>query len=322
MTQTFLERRWGPILYTMIAAMLLYLGFTLWSGAAELWRSLGKVGLTGVITVLGLSLVNYALRFGRWHLYLKWMGFTVPPLRNARFFLASFAFTATPGKLGEAIRSVFLRPFGVPYRSSLAALFVERLLDLAAALLFAVLGVLAYSRYSLFVLVPVLGISLTLCVLNSRRLRAALRTRLPARATSLLDALDEATVLSRGSRLLPGLLFSVVGWGAEALGFSLILRFMGLELPLLTSVGIYGLAITVGALSFLPGGIGGTEAVMIVLLGVAGVSTADAGAATILFRFGTLWFAVILGLLMLPGLERGLTLTPQTGADRASRHLP
>lgn len=322
MTQTFLERRWGPIFYTMIAAMLLYLGFTLWSGAAELWRSLGKVGFSGVVIVLSLSLFNYALRFGRWHLYLKWMGFVVPPLQNVRFFLASFAFTATPGKLGEAVRSVFLRPFGVPYRSSLAALFVERLLDLTAALLFAVLGVLAYSRYSLFVLVPVLGILLTLCVLNSGRLRALLRACLPARAAGLLDALDEAAALSRGSRLLLGLVFSIVGWGAEALAFSLILLLMGLELPLLMSVGIYGLAITVGALSFLPGGIGGTEAVMIVLLGVAGVSTVDAGAATILFRFGTLWFAVILGLLVLPGLERGLRLTPQAGAEGASRRLP
>lgn len=288
----------------MIVAVLLYLGFTLWSGAGELWNSLLNVGYAGTVFVLALSLVNYALRFGRWQLYLKWLGFRVPPAQNARFFLASFAFTATPGKLGEAVRSIFLKPYGVPYRSSLSALFVERLLDLAAALIFASLGILAHSRYSLFVIIPVLGILFTLFVLNSQALRDVLRARLPSRAGSVLDGLDAATTLSRGWPLVLGLMISLVGWGAEALAFHAVLRFMGESVPLMTSVGIYGLAITVGAISFLPGGLGGTEAVMIILLGVAGVSTADAGAATILFRFGTLWFAVIIGLALLVGLER------------------
>ncbi len=309
---SFLERHRRPIFTSMIVAVLLYLGFTLWSGAADLWRSLLRVGYAGAACVLALSLVNYALRFIRWQLYLKWLGFRVPPAKNVRFFLASFAFTATPGKLGEAVRSVFLKPYGVPYRSSLSALFVERLLDLAAALIFASLGIVAYSRYSLFVVIPVLGIIFTLLVLNSHALRAFLRARLPDRAGGMLDVLDSATVLSRGWPLVLGLGISLVGWGAEALAFYTVLRFAGEAVPLVTSVGIYGLAITVGAISFLPGGLGGTEAVMIVLLGIAGVSTAEAGAATILFRFGTLWFAVVLGLVALLGLERG------KGADAAS----
>lgn len=66
---------------------------------------------------------------------------------------------------------------------------------------------------------------------------------------------------------------------------------------------IYGLAISIGALSFLPGGLGGTEATMIFLLGVTGASVADAGAATILLRLATLWFAVLIGIVATVGLR-------------------
>lgn len=80
----------------------------------------------------------------------------------------------------------------------------------------------------------------------------------------------------------------------EAAAFYVTLHLIGLELPFIASLGIYDLAISI---RFLPGGLGGTEATMIVLLGLGGVDAADAGAATILIRLATLWFAVILGVL-------------------------
>jgi len=50
-----------------------------------------------------------------------------------------------------------------------------------------------------------------------------------------------------------------------------------------------------GALSFMPGGLGGDEAVMVGLLVWQGLDAADAVAATVIIRVTTLWFAVLLG---------------------------
>ena len=50
-----------------------------------------------------------------------------------------------------------------------------------------------------------------------------------------------------------------------------------------------------GALSFLPGGLGGTEVVMGGLLIAFGADGATAVAITLLCRLATLWFAVALG---------------------------
>lgn len=59
------------------------------------------------------------------------------------------------------------------------------------------------------------------------------------------------------------------------------------------------LVMLAAALSLLPGGLGGTEAVMVTLLVWKGQSLADAAAATLVIRLATLWFAVGLGVFFL-----------------------
>jgi uncharacterized protein (TIRG00374 family) len=96
-----------------------------------------------------------------------------------------------------------------------------------------------------------------------------------------------------------GLLVGLGAWGAEALGFSILLQAMGNSLPLVTAVSVYALAMLAGALSFMPGGLGGSEATMIVLLKLLGIPLPIAVSATIIIRLATLWFAVVLGIISL-----------------------
>lgn len=304
MTGDAFRKRLQPLLYTGLAAAVGYAGFTFWSGAEEALSAARRLGLGGGALLLALSVFNYALRFGRWQLYLRQLGYEVPVGPSLRYYLASFAFTATPGKLGEAVRSFYLNPHGVRYSASLSALFVERLFDLAATLVLAAFGVFYFGRYLPLVALPVLAIVLVLLLLASARFRGWLRRGPLRQRAGVLDALETASVLSRGWLLGAGFLLSLLGWGAEAVAFHVAVTLLGLELPLIASLGIYGLAISVGALSFLPGGLGGTEATMILLLTLSGASAADAGAATILLRLATLWFAVLLGIGFALSLKR------------------
>jgi uncharacterized protein (TIRG00374 family) len=50
-----------------------------------------------------------------------------------------------------------------------------------------------------------------------------------------------------------------------------------------------------GAATFVPGGVGGTEVVMGLLLSASGADKSIAIAAPLLSRFATLWFAVLVG---------------------------
>ena len=62
--------------------------------------------------------------------------------------MGSYAFTATPGKSGEALRSLLLKQeFGVPMPPTLMALLVERLTDGTAVLLLLVINVPLLLRW-------------------------------------------------------------------------------------------------------------------------------------------------------------------------------
>jgi uncharacterized protein (TIRG00374 family) len=67
---------------------------------------------------------------------------------------------------------------------------------------------------------------------------------------------------------------------------------------------IYAFSMLVGAISFLPGGLGGTEATMVALLMLNKIAQPQAVAATVLIRLATLWFAVALGVIAMSKPER------------------
>jgi len=62
-----------------------------------------------------------------------------------------------------------------------------------------------------------------------------------------------------------------------------------------TVIAIYCLSILAGAVSFIPGGLGATEAAIVLLLSAAGVGQSDAITASLVSRSLTLWLAVGVG---------------------------
>ena len=127
------------LVVSVFAALALYVGSSFLTGAGDVLGAVTRIEMRVWTVVLALSLLNYFLRFCRWQWYLAHLGHRLPPLRHLAYYVAGFAFTTTPGKMGEAVRSLYLRPHGVGYADSLAALFVERFLDLLAVLMLSLL---------------------------------------------------------------------------------------------------------------------------------------------------------------------------------------
>jgi len=98
-------------------------------------------------------------------------------------------------------------------------------------------------------------------------------------------------------------LIGLVAWAAEGVSLYVIAHGLDIELAFFTAIGIYAVSMLVGALSFIPGGLGSTEAVMVLLLKLSGVDATTALAITLIARVATLWFAVLLGLISLAAIE-------------------
>jgi len=298
--------RFRALIISVVLAVAGYIIVSLYSGWRDVTAAFRQIGVPGTFIALALSLLNYGLRFVRWQMYLASMGHAVAWRPSLRIYLSGFALTTTPGKAGEAFRGVLLRQRGVPLPTTLAAFVSERLSDLIAIVLLTLLGLTQYPQAQNLVLIGIVAILIMLAMLSSRRFHSWLLCRsehysgrFAGTLKAVVDLLKDAHSCHSPWLLLVTTLLSVIAWGAEAVAFHWVLQWLGSDISLTFAVFIYSLSVLAGAISFLPGGLGGAEAVMISLLVLKGMTMPVAIAATVFIRLATLWFAVILGLMAL-----------------------
>ena len=256
---------------------------------------------------LGLPTLGFLLRYLRWEILLAALGDRLPRWLHLRIYLAGFALTATPAKVGENLRAMSLATRGVPMRHSFAAFVVERLGDVIAMVLLSGLAARLVADRS-WLLVPSTSVALAaLWVIRAPGLSTWLRGHTPDRGIlhraghGIAGVLEVAGDLLTLRLLVVGVGIALLAWGAEGVTFGLLAGWTGIEISVWTAAGIFAVATLLGAVSFLPGGVGPTEAVMVGLLVVAGAELPQATAATLLTRAATLWWAVLLGILALSG---------------------
>lgn len=259
-----------------------------------------------------LVLLSFAVRYQRWHAALSAQGHPVRPWWiGLRAYLAGFAFTASPGKAGELLRIRYFGRFRVPPRTVLGTFIYERGIDL---LIIVVLGLGAATLIPAFGLLVgvVLGFLLVLGLAISwpwlHTLLDSVAARLPGRrvrqlAGFLLGGARDARPLLRPRTLAPGLALGALAWTLTAAAFAYLCHAMGIPLAWQHALGIYPVAMLAGAASFVPGGVGTTEAAIVVMLGALGTSLDIALAAAVGIRLVSLWMAVAVGMLAMLSLE-------------------
>jgi glycosyltransferase 2 family protein len=293
-----------PIALSILLAVLVYAAFAVFADAQALGESLASVALAPVGIALALSSVNYAVRFGRWALYLRRLEVRVPVGASARIFTAGLLMSITPGKLGEAWKSLLLKEsFGTPVSRTAGIVIAERLTDLLALLL--LLALAAWEaldpRLGLITLALAFGLwSFFAFPALSRPFVSGLqrfgRQELARRVGRFVSSTSE---LMSPSLLVQGSLIACVGWSLEAYAMTVLAAGIGLDLDAADAFFIYTTSTIVGGLAMIPGGLGVTEGSMTALLARAlpHSTSPERVAITLLSRFTTLWWGVVLGLL-------------------------
>ncbi|MBC8508726.1 MAG: flippase-like domain-containing protein [Anaerolineales bacterium] len=273
--------------------------------------------------VMLLTLFNYLLRGYKFHFYLRQVGASEISLKESyHIFVAGFPLAVTPGKVGEVLKGVWIHHrTGVPTAKGLAVVVAERISDGLAVLLLSTLGVIAYPQYwpgFVAVLIILLGV---IVISQIRPVALALlqfSKKLPfikRFSPSLIDFYEGSFALFKPSATIIATGLGMFSWLGEGIGFYLIL--LGLGIPpswetLSIAVFVLAFSTVIGAVSALPGGLGAAEASIAGMLTlILGLGTDTAAAATLLIRFATLWFSVLLGLIAWIFSRELLGLKPQ-----------
>ncbi|MFT5584587.1 MAG: hypothetical protein ACI9VR_002172 [Cognaticolwellia sp.] len=332
-------RKWA--IWAIAFGALLYVGGSVWAGLRDVQNELANFSWWLAIPVLLLTVVNYGLRFVKWHYLLGQLQARVPWKENLRIFIAGLAMVISPAKAGELLKPYLVsKRTGVPMATTLPALVAERLTDAIAVLALAAISVGTYateleSREILGVQVSANGvlvaiaasIVLGLAVLSSKRVSFGIlgvmgKVPLAKRVVPKLEEMYRALVTCLAPvPLLWTVFLSLVAWGAECWGFQLVLIGLGVEDAALGACTfIYAFATIAGGPS--PGGLGIADGALVgMTTKLIGTNQAIAVTGALLIRIATLWFGVGMGAIALMGFDKLLDkgLPPVGGAKGEER---
>lgn len=302
-------RRWAAAAVALGA--LGYLAYAMARGLSETGRELGAFRWGWYIPVLGLTLVNYGLRYLKWHYLLGRLGIPIRHQANLWVFTAGLAMVISPAKAGEMVKPYLVRVLaGAPFTKTIPALIAERVTDGIAVVCLAAVGVGTYYAEASHLILAVIGaIGAGLVALSSQRLvrgsfgilrRAPVLVPIVDRVESAYDA---TRICLAPAPLAVTVGLSLVAWFAECVGFWLVFRGLGVDAGLDVATFLYAFSTVFGAPS--PGGMGMSDVALVEgsRALIAGLGDGEAVAASLLIRVATLWFGVLLGAIALIRME-------------------
>src|SRR5215211_3492282 len=315
---TPVERLRRNLVLALALGAAVYLILAVFSDFDKLVAALDSFDYALIPVILGLVALSYIGRFFRWTYYLRVLKVSVPTGINAAIFTSGLSMTISPGKLGEVLKSVFVRrATGAPIARTAPAVVAERATDGTGMVLWGFLGAFALNlppwTMLMFLAVAVFGIA----ILRSKRLSLAaerILSKLPLvnrLAPHLGDFTGASNELLATRPLVIGTVISFLSWGLECTGVYLCAVGLGVDRPFLLIVFVFATSSLLGVVSMLPGGIGAVEAGLYgQFVAVANLSTGVAGALTLIIRLATLWFATLLGICGLILVQRLLGDAP------------
>ena len=299
---------WTAIFLGIFLATITIIDF--FSGNSDVFAIFSRLNVSTIVILLLLSLVNYFCRVFRWHVTSRYLQLNISFKDTLLIYFSGFSMTATPARVGEAIRLWSIEScYGYAYEKLAPLLIIDRISDVNAVLLLCIFGLGSLGGYywatvlaTLFFLLLLLLFIKPGFLLSLIRMSYAVIGRWPRLFVKVSQAVNYSANVMRSRCYAFALILALFGWLAECIAFHYLLHDFGLLISFRQAIFIFTFAMLVGGITMLPGGLGGTEVTMFGLLVVLGVSADTATAATFIIRLTTFWFAIGLGFISLPWL--------------------
>jgi uncharacterized protein (TIRG00374 family) len=260
--------------------------------------------------------VSMSIRVLKWKVLLKNVGFLeLFPIQIFGIVVSNF----TPGKIAEPTKAVILKMRkGMAVSETLPTIIWERIMDILVIIMLSliVIPILteAFLLISLISISVFLGIILTFLIILYKR-DIGIRVFNFIRKFPVLKKISKNFIetfykkrVAKG-RLLACFSITVIPWLLEGVVLYLSFLALGVQLNPLILAGMFAVSVLIGIASSLPGGLGSTEAVMVVILGILGIESTLGIAGIMLSRVLTFWYSAFVGALCFVYLSKKLDLS-------------
>ncbi len=253
--------------------------------------------------IIILVTLAYFIRFIKWNFFLRNVDVHLPLKENLFVFFSGLSMTITPAKAGEVWKGWLIREInGENLSKTVPVVIVDRVTDVMGLIILSFSGILFYKSGIYVLLILIIVFTAFIIAIKSETISTRLISILEARAgrySGDIKDMHEIFQKSLTSKYLVGMsLLAVVPWLLECLSIFFVIHGFGQSINLVFSVFIYSFSTLLGAVSFIPGGLGVAEASLSGFLVLFGLSSSIAVGAALIVRLATLWYGAILGFLV------------------------
>jgi hypothetical protein len=299
------------------------------SGPEEIAKALLRTDVLIASTASVFWITGLVVRTERWRFLMRKAGIVVPFRQAAKIYIASlFLSNVTPGKSGDPIRSVLLKKTcGDRVSSSLPSVIVERALDVASMILIGALGLAFVATTAVSsvifwfvgaIVVYIVLFTAVVFTLSSEGRAKWMASKLSGIVSKLpkiknytgrmegflINMQKSLSYYGQKKVLLTAFLYSLIIWILEGAIVYIAFLSLSFQIPFWTVVTALSVTTLIAVLTFLPGGIGSSEIIIVAFFtSITALTMADITAVAILARVLSYWVYVVLGALFLATMK-------------------
>ena len=294
-------------LLVVVSMIVLYIVFLIVSDFNVIREKIFDFKTDYLPIILLLAPLSWIIVFFRWHFLLKNSNIIIPKKENFKIYMAGFAMSVTPGKVGELIKSQFLKSkYGVSRKNTLPIIISEYFYHMVGVLVVSILGVY-YFEFSLYIIILTSALIITtLTIISSETFFKKFVSLISKRnfLKKYVSPISDSHIIfkksTRGKIFIISSGLSIAFWLTEVLiVYFVFLSFNILNFEFFKIAAIYTTSLILGMLSFLPMGVGVVEGSLAGFLNYEGIDISIALTLVILIRIFTRWYGVIVGLIFM-----------------------
>lgn len=286
--------------------ILFYAVLAITSDITKINENFSHIQIYQIVSILGTFTVAIFVSSLRQKFVLNKSGLKISIKDSFLVYVAGLAMIITPLGSGQLIKSYYMKKkFGYQLSKTFPVLIIERFCDLLVASVFVVISLIVYfSEISLIVsIISFIILGVFICTLTNKKIFNFWKNKLQKISflSQLLEQIDEVNLnlrnLLKFRIIIPSIMITSVALTLESLAVYFAFITFNIELSFLETVQIFYTSIIGGVLSFIPGGVGLTEAGFIGLSAQRNISVDLSTSLIIFIRITTIWFSTILGVI-------------------------
>ena len=295
------------ILLIIIGTIALYAIFLFVSDFNLIQEKISNFKINYLPLILLLVSASWIPVILKWHFLLRTSEIEISLGKSMAVFLSGMFFEVTPGKIGILMKSQILKTSSnIPRTKTMPIVLVEKVYDLIGAVVASIIGIIILGMEPYFIIIGILVLTAIFFFMYytpaaelffKRITKAKFFSKYVSNMSEFYQTIQKSTNVKIATICI---LLAVVYWFiVSAAAYYVLIGFDINLLDYLKVLAIYATSTLLGAISFIPGGIGVTEGTLTGLLTIEGIGVSTALILGMMIRLLTLWYAVLIGFIAL-----------------------